>query len=399
MRLRIFHPVGPGRIVQAHEDWKRNVPSATEVSITYSSQFEQFCQDIGAEAYIVSWHSDRLFLHDGAVTLEQRPKPLPGARGGMYHLAEIIYGLGLLVTAMRFRANLAVIQSKTMHYWAATLLRLMGVRVVVVMYITLWPHGFPPTRPLHRLLSWMDSLFFRYVATAVLGLSPECTRQVEQITRGHSPRLYQFRAQFIPEFFAQIPPPPPHSQRPFQIMFVGRATRDKGIFDILEMAQKIEAKLPGRVHWEICGGGPDLVELRQRHLEMGLTSVVNIRGWTSPLDQLEVYARSHAAIVPTRSSFNEGLAMTAVEAILAGRPLITNSVVPALDLLRPACVEARADDVDSYCDGVIKLCTDPEYYETLREACPELGKPFYDREEGLTAVLKRVVKPLEDQLT
>ena len=89
--------------------------------------------------------------------------------------------------------------------------------------------------------------------------------------------------------------------------------------------------------------------------------------------------------------------MTAAEAILAGRPLITNPVVPALELLRPACVEARTNDVDSYVDGVLKLISDREYYESLRRACPELAKPFYDREQGLTAVLKQVVEPLREQ--
>jgi hypothetical protein len=89
--------------------------------------------------------------------------------------------------------------------------------------------------------------------------------------------------------------------------------------------------------------------------------------------------------------------MTAAEAILAGRPLITNPVVPALELLRPACVEARTDDVDSYVEGVLKLIGDREYYESLRRACPELGEQFYDRNLGLTAVLKRAIEPLEDR--
>jgi glycosyltransferase involved in cell wall biosynthesis len=180
-------------------------------------------------------------------------------------------------------------------------------------------------------------------------------------------------------------------------MFIGRVNRSKGVFDILEMAQKVEARAPGQVRWEICGSGPDLEELRRRHGEMGLESIVHIRGWTSLPDLIEVYARSHAAIVPTRSTFCEGLAMTAVEAILAGRPLITNPVVPALEVLRPACVAARTNDVDSHVEAVLKLVGDREYYEGLRRACPDLCEPFYDREQGLTAVLKRVIASLKDR--
>ena len=85
--------------------------------------------------------------------------------------------------------------------------------------------------------------------------------------------------------------------------------------------------------------------------------------------------------------------MTAAEAILAGRPLITNPVVPALELLRPACVAARTDDVDSHHEAVLKLATDAELYARLCRACPDLRAPFYDRHYGLTAVLKRGAGP------
>jgi glycosyltransferase involved in cell wall biosynthesis len=273
----------------------------------------------------------------------------------------------------------------------------MGIRVVPVLHNSIWPHGYPPTRSIPRLICWLDSVFYRHVAMAVIGVSPECTRQVEQLTPGRYPPLYQIRAQFMPEYFALIPPPPPYDQRPFQIMFLGRVVRSKGVFDILEIAQKVETREPGHVRWEICGSGPDLEEFKARRHEMGLDSIINIRGWTPLSDLIDVYTRSHAAIVPTRSSFIAGLEMTAAEAILAGRPLITNPVVPALELVRPACVEARTDDVDSYVEGVLKLIGDREYYETLRRACPELAKPFYDQEQGLTAVLKRVVEPLRGQ--
>jgi len=397
MSFRVFHTAGLGRIIEAHEYWKRKEHFPSEVTITFSSQFEQFCQDIGAEAYIVGYNSKKGIVRDGPITVEQRPKPLPGARGALYHIGEILYGLGLLATALRFRANLAVIDSGTTHYFVTTLFRLMGIRVVPVLHNTIWPHGFPPTRLIPRLICWLDAWFYRHVATAVIGVSPECVRQVEQLTPGRHPPLYQIRAQFMPEYFAQIPPPPPYDQRPFQMMFLGRVNRDKGVFDILQMAQKVEAREPGRVCWEICGSGSDLEELKRRRGEMGLESIVKIRGWTPLSDLIDVYARSHAAIVPTRSSFIAGLEMTAAEAILAGRPLITNPVVPALEVLRPACVEARTDDVDSHVEAVMKLISDREYYEALRRACPEMAKPFYDREQGLTAVLKRVVEPLRDQ--
>ena len=72
----------------------------------------------------------------------------------------------------------------------------------------------------------------------------------------------QCRAQFYPEHFARIAPPPAHDQPPFGMIFVGRIVADKGVFDLLEIARGVEARLPGRVRWEVCGTGPVLDALR-----------------------------------------------------------------------------------------------------------------------------------------
>ena len=182
MSYRVFYAAGPGNVIQAHKHWMKGEQDPGQVSITYSSQFEEFCRDIGAEAYIVSYNDKKEILRDGPFTLEHRPKPRPGATGIRYHLAEALYGLGLLATAMRFRANAAVLASGSSHYFVTSLFRLVGIRVVTVLHTTLWPSGFPPTRLVPRLISRLDSLFFRWASTATIGVSPECIRQVEQLT-------------------------------------------------------------------------------------------------------------------------------------------------------------------------------------------------------------------------
>ena len=374
MGYRIFYAAGPGNVIQAHKHWMRGEDDPGQLSITFSSQFEQFCREAGAEAYIVSYHGKKELFREGLFTLEHRPKPMPSATGMRFHIAEILYGLGLLATAVRFRAHVALLDSGSTHYFMMSLFRLAGIQVVTVLHNTLWPRGFPPARPVGRLIARLDSLFFRWASTATIGVSPECIRQVRQLTRGRQGRLYQFRAQFHPEYFESIPVPPAPDQRPFRIMYVGRIERYKGVFDILEMAQKIEALAPGRVRWEVCGSGPDLEELRRQQLAMGLESIVLIRGWVSLQDMRDVFGRSHMSIVPTRSGFSEGLAMTAAEAILAGRPVITNPIVPALEVLRPACIEARSEDVDSYVEGILKLIDDPDQYRLLCDACPNLAR-------------------------
>lgn len=393
MTYRIFYAAGPGDIIQAHKYWSANQHNPSEVSITFSSQFEEFCRDVGAEAYIIACHRKKAICRDGVFTLEHRPKPMPGATGIRYHLAEVLYGLGLFLTAVRFRANAAVIDSGSSYYFILGLFRLAGIKTIIVLHNTLWPTRFPPVRSVQRMIAKLDSLYFRWLPIGTIGVSPECLRQVEQLTKGKHTPLYQIRAQFRRGYFQSIPPSPPHDRLPFRIMYIGRIIRYKGVFDILEMAKRIEDLAPGRVRWEMCGAGPDLEELRRLQDEMNLEQVVFIRGWTSLEDLQDVYARSHVSIVPTRSNYREGLAMTAAEAVLAGRPIITNPVVPAFEVLRPACVEAKTNDVDSYVKAILRLVDDENQYRRLCKACPDLQEQFYDSDQGLSAILRTILSP------
>lgn len=390
MTYRIFHATGPGNIIEAHKFWSRGQHYPREVSITFSSQFEDFCRDVNAQSYIVACPNDKAIYSEGAFTLEHRPKPTPNAKGLHYYIADISYGFGLLLTALQFRANLAVLDSG-IHYFIMGLFPLAGIKTIVVLHSTLWPTGFPPRRRLQQLMMKLDSAFFRWLPIAIIGVSPECIRQVNQLTKGKHALLCQIRAQFRREDFQAVPAPSV-DQRPFRIMYIGRIVRYKGVFDILEMAKEIESKAPGQVRWEICGTGPDLEAIERLREEMRLQQVLFIRGWTSWEDLRLVYARSHAVIVPTRSDYREGLAMTAAEAVLSGRPVITNSVVPALEVLRSACVEAQADDVDSYVAAILSLVGDPNQYRALCGACPKLQGQFYDRSQGLAMVLRKIIE-------
>jgi glycosyltransferase involved in cell wall biosynthesis len=390
---RVFWAAGPGDIIDAHRYWKRNEPYPTEVSLTFSGQIEDFCKEIGAKAYFVATHRRKDYVNDGDFIMEHRPKR---AHSGLrYHLTEIAYGLGLLRTALWFKADVALIDSGCTHYFVCVLFRLLGIRVVPILHNSLWPNGFPPRRLIPRLVTKLDSLFFwPRIPTAVIGVSPECGRQVDELRGKKRYAIFQTRAQFYADYFAKIPPHPPHETRPFQMMFIGRVDRIKGVFDILDIARRIENSHPGLVRWEVCGRGRDFDELSTRHAELRLADVVNLRGWTSLEDLIGVYAKTHACIVPTRSSFTEGLAMTAAEAILAGRPVVTNPVVPALEVLRLACVEAKTDDADSHLEAVLKFATDAELYGRACAACHDYQPQFYDRKQyGLNAVLQQALRP------
>lgn len=362
----------------------------SQMSLTFFGEFADFCRETGAEAYVVTSYSEKQIFRDAEFVIENRPKAR--LRSGLwYHLSEISYGIGLFITALRYRANVAVLNSGSTHYFVMSLFRLAGMRVVPIMHNTLWPCGSPPSGAVKRVVGFLDRLFFQLAATSVIGVSPECLRQVHQITDGKHCPLYEMKIQFRREYFETLPLPPSHDQRPFRIMFSGRITEDKGVFDLLEIAKEVHARIPNRVAWEICGDGPDLGELRARQSAMNLGPTVVIRGWTPPLEMRQVISKSHLAIVPTRQNFAEGMAMAAIEPVLAGRPVITNPVVPALEVLRKACIEAKANDVNSYALAVLNLLKDGSHYRELCASCPSLSEQFYNRQLGFRATLHKAI--------
>lgn len=393
MKKRVFYAAGPGDVIRAHRHWTRDEPDPTQLPTAYSNEFCDFCRAIGAEAYIVSSHQNKRIVEVGSITLEHRPKPRPSSSGLAYHLFELVYAYSLLRTAVRFRAKWAFFHSGSAHFFSLSAFRLLGIRVVVLLHNTLWPTGHPPSGRVQRLVAQLNSMFFRWAATAVVGVSPECIRQVNELTGGdHRAGLYEMRPHYYRQIFHKIPSPPSFDrENPLVILWSGRMEDTKGALEVLEIARLVEQRAPGRVRWQVVGDGSGADRFLSTREKLGLNQVVLYLGWQYPAELLEIVGRTHATIVPTKSSFAEGLAKTAVESILSGRPVITSKIVPALELFRPACLEAKPDDPASYADLILHLIDAPNHYCHLSQACLGLQEQFFEEEFRMRSVLKQVI--------
>ncbi|HEX4073018.1 MAG TPA: glycosyltransferase family 4 protein [Planctomycetaceae bacterium] len=394
-RPRILYALGPGHVVDAYRKWSAGLDYTTETSVTFSSQFFDFCRAHGAEAWAVSSHPAREVFRDGAFTVENRPKRFADPRGLLFHWNQFLYGLSIMWSALRYRADVLIVDSGTTHWFVLSLLSLSRIRVVASLHNSYWASGFLPGGAIKRLIRTLDGQFWRHTADATLCVSPECQRQVERLAGGRNRPVFQYRCQFRPADFASVLPPPAHDVRPFRAIFAGRVERNKGVFDLLDMAAAFKRESPGRLQIEICGGGEALEELKRAIAERGLADDVVIHGKLNRPDLLAVYGRSHVVIVPTRSTFCEGMPMVAAEAILSGRPVLTSRLSNALDVLNPALVEAQPDDPASYVAGLRRLMTDRASYEECCRACPTVGRQFYDRDQSLTAAIERMIHSLD----
>jgi len=391
-RLRVFYALGPGDVVDAYRKWSGGTDYTAETSLTFSGQFFDFCKAHGVQAYAVSSHSARELLRDGPFVVENRPKLFSDPHGLLFHLNQIWYGLSIIVSALRFRASVLIVDSGTTHWFVLSLLALTRVRVVAGLHNVYWPSGYPPSGGVKRIVRALDGWFWRTCADATICVSPECQRQVETLARGRNRPVFQYRCQFGPSDFQSVPPPPPHDERPFRVAFAGRVEENKGVFDLLEMAARLEREFPGQLRFDICGGGNALDELTKKVEEQRLGEIVRLRGKLKRPELLAVYGNSHVVIVPTRSTFCEGMPMVAAEAILTGRPVLSSRLANAHDVLDGALIEAQPDDVASYVDCLRRLMTDRDYYEKCRQACSAVQQQFYDRQQGLAAAVGRAIQ-------
>jgi glycosyltransferase involved in cell wall biosynthesis len=155
----------------------------------------------------------------------------------------------------------------------------------------------------------------------------------------------------------------------------------------VEIAKLVDNKYPGQALFDICGGGSALADLRELVKESGVDHIVQLHGKLNRPDLLKIYGRSHAFIVPTRSTFCEGMPMVCAEAILSGRPLIASAVTNATDVLDGAILLAETDSPHSYAERIGLLLEEPGLYDRLRAACPGLREQFYDPRNSLTEAI------------
>lgn len=361
------------------------------MSVTFSSEVQQFCRDLGSPTYIVSRAKSPGLINDGNFVVEQRPSVR--AKGWRYHINEVLYGVGLLKTAVVFKSDYAIIESGSAPFFIFLLFRLFGIKIIAVLHNTLWPSGYPPRSLFARAILASDAAFFRLCATAAICVSPECSRQIRKITRDRCCKILEISAQFSPKLFEARAAP--DDLYPFRVIFAGRITKEKGVFDLLDIMRLLNRQRPGDVLLQICGDGPDLEALRDQCSSDGLLDVVSIRGMVSPVELRKILAESHLSIVPTRSEFSEGMAMSAIEPVLIGRPVLTSRVVPAHEILKGACALAETDNVESYARKILELIDRPDRYAKLCESSRSVRDAFFDRSRSYHAALLAIIPPAE----
>ncbi len=128
--LRILYVGGPGNILETYKCWAKGQDDPSQVAITYSGQFYETCHALHVETYAISSFHQKEFLQDGLFRIENRPKPFKNASGIFYYAKEILYGLGLIISAISWKADLIIISDGCTPWFLFPLLSIFKIKII-----------------------------------------------------------------------------------------------------------------------------------------------------------------------------------------------------------------------------------------------------------------------------
>lgn len=391
-KLRIAYLSGPVDGAAVYLAWMEKRQQLF-VSDSYLSQFYEICSELDAEAYVITTLPGVQKLNIvGNFLIENRPITTE-LKGILYHLAIGYWFVRFLPALFRYKPDVMIVTALQNYWFLLSPLYWTRAIMVPAIHCTLWPK-FLPIRRSWQALMQLNRIFFFKNVKAVMAVSEDVAEQVRSLTRGHNLEILVFKPTYMRGQFASVPPAGQPGTIPFRIMFAGRIEINKGIYDLLEIAKRLSHVRKGKFLFDICGEGSQLIALRKRIEELGLEHVVFCHGQCDPHKMRTMLGLAHVVIIPTTTSFEEGFNKVCAEAVLAGRPIITSAVCPALASVREAAVEVQPNNIDEYCDAILNLHDDHTLYKEKCSACIPLQEQFYDHNNSWGAKLQHVLEDI-----
>ena len=380
--MRVLFAPGPGDVVGTFRHWKAGRDDPNQTSVTWSAQFFDVCKALNICASVVSWNERGDSDADDQFKVVNRPKPAWTRRGGWrFHLGEHWHTLQIVLRAIVFRAHVVVVIS-LLQLFFFRFLRLFRIQLVLDFECVLW-RKFVPISRAWRLIYRLERSVLRNQALAILSVSCDITQQLLELTEGSPVPILEYLPFYRRE---RLCPSPVVGDHPFRLLFVGRVETYKGTPVLVELARRF-SKSNKPILIEVCGIGSALESVKGTIDTERLSSHLILHGYCAYDRLRDVYARCHAVIVPTTKEFAEGFNMVVAESVLAGKPVITSAVCPAVHYLGDAVLQVPVDDVDAYQGAVERLADDRDFYDRVRDAGAVVREQFFDPENSFRSAL------------
>jgi glycogen synthase len=390
-KIRIAYLSGPCDGPAVYREWHER-RQQNYFGTDFMKQFLQLIEDLDAESYVItSLPGEYKEQQCGRFIFDNHPNPV-GLKGALYHLSFLPWFARIVPKIIRFKPDVLIATENAPYWFLLTPLRWFNIPIIPSFHPVPWPQ-FAPRNLLTRILWQLNRFLILKHLKVIVVLSNAITRELSSLLGSDLLRIQVLR--HFPSYprsqFESIPAPDITTQPPFRVLFIGRVETNKGIYDLVEMARRLEEKRMGEFRFDICGAGGELDNLRKRIADLNLQTVVSCHGYCSSEKVKILLGACHVVIVPSRSDFDAGYEMVCAEAILANRPLIASAVCPALEDLQGAFIEVQPDNVDQYCQAILRLSDEPKFYCRTQIACFALHDPFYSSESSWATKIKEAL--------
>lgn len=141
-------------------------------------------------------------------------------------------------------------------------------------------------------------------------------------------------------------------------LFLGRLGKRKGSYDIVNAVEEIVAVYPNILVY--MAGDGEIDEIKRLVLKKNLEKNIKIVGWINFNKKIELLKKTATILLP---SYNEGLPMTILEGMAAGKVIISTNVggIPELVEQEKNGVIIEPGDIEALCKAICKVIDNKEF--------------------------------------
>ncbi len=121
----------------------------------------------------------------------------------------------------------------------------------------------------------------------------------------------------------------PERETATQAVLIGWVEKNKGIFDLLEVADRFRQEMKG-IKFVICGHGKDWDEFHVELARRNLGEYFEMRGWVDHAGKKAALSESDFSLM---LSHREGMPNALLESMAAGRPVVATAVGAVADIV------------------------------------------------------------------
>lgn len=373
--------------------WVLGQDDPSHFAITYAQHFYELASKFNAKSWLISSRDKKGSIEDENFKIEFRSLKHHFRSSIAYFAGQFWSGLRLIVSAILFRTDILITTQDRTFWFLLGILPLFGIKIVPTIHCTLWPK-YKRLTTVQRIIHKLNSWFFQYGCVEICVVSEDIKDQILKITNGRSRPIRTFVPTYREAFLDDIKIQSYESQADvFKVLFAGRVETSKGVYLLLEVAKKLIAIKPNCI-FNVCGTGGEVENLKAAALKAGIAKQFIVHGHCKRDKLRKMYEMTHVVVVPTTKDFVEGFNKVVAEGVIVGRPIVTSSVCPALSVVKDAAVEVLPDDVDEYCNAILKLATDKRFYEQKQKNAMALRKQFFSYSKSWQAQVESVVQKI-----